>query len=306
MKLILLTLTAVGASVLAATMPASERPGRSRPTCCTHIPAVEAAPTAVPTPTPAVPQACCTSLADIDKQLHAVVATPVAPPDAKEPTPSALPATPKSDANSKLIEAPGLKGVVMEVRPDKSRRLLIATEVCLREGALEVLLCKKGTKEHEAILKVDIDAQELHKLLLLAGAEAGKPTQFVDPKTEMPAYKPATGTKINMTVHYTKDGKPFTHPVQDWVWDSKKKASIAHGWVFAGSIIIEDPDTGKKFYGANSGDIISISNFPYAMLEIPSEISKDDAQLTFEAKTDKIPPLGSKVWLIMEPVIEKK
>ncbi|MFO0822788.1 MAG: YdjY domain-containing protein [Gemmataceae bacterium] len=267
--------------------------------------------TAPPTPTPPLPPTTIANPTTPETCCHSTTDTDMITPQPRLARTTrkrlrTLPPAPKSDPNSKLIEAPGLKGVVMEVRPDKSRRLIIATEVCLREGALEVLLCKKGTKEHEAILRVDVDAQELHKLLLLAGAEAGKPTQFVDPKTEQPAYKPATGTKINLTVHYTKDGKTFTHPIQDWVWDTKKKAALGYSWVFAGSIIIEDPDTGKKFYGANSGDIISISNFPYAMLEILSEISKDDAQLSFEAKTDKIPPISSKVWLIMEPVIEKK
>ena len=57
---------------------------------------------------------------------------------------------------------------------------------------------------------------------------------------------------------------------------------------------------------ANSGDIISISNFPYSMLEMPVEISKDDANLTYEAKTDKIPPQWSKVWVLLEPVPAKK
>jgi hypothetical protein len=305
MKSTYLSLGLIVAVVSVATIAASTQPEQLKPACCTTK---LAPPTPTPTPrllpttiaNPTTPETCFHTA-----EPATISTTTAARPDDKE-TPSALPPAPKSDPNSKLIEAPGLKGVVMEVRPDKSRRLLIATEVCLREGALEVLLCKKGTKEHEAILRVDIDAQELHKLLLLAGAEAGKPTQFVDPKTEQAAYKPATGTKINLIVHYTKDGKTFTHPVQEWVWDTKKKAAIGYGWVFAGSIIIEDPDTGKKFYGANSGDIISISNFPYAMLEIPAEISKDDAQLSFEAKTDKIPPISSKVWLIMEPVIEKK
>jgi hypothetical protein len=37
------------------------------------------------------------------------------------------------------------------------------------------------------------------------------------------------------------------------------------------------------------------------MLEMPVEISKDDAFLTYEARTEKIPPLFSKVWLILEP-----
>jgi hypothetical protein len=236
--------------------------------------------------------------------LAAVPAPAQQPEKEKEPEP--LPAAPKADPKSVHIENPQLKGIIMEVKPDKSRRLLVATEVCLRVGALEVFLCKKGTKEHESILRVDVDAQELHKMLLLTGAEAGTPTQFVDPKTQEAKFKPATGTKIGITVHYTKDGKTHTHPAQDWVWDTKRKAPMNHGWVFAGSVVITDPDTGRKFYGANSGDIISISNFPYSMLEIPAEISKDDAQLTYEARTDKLPPLGSKVWMILEPVREKK
>ncbi|MBA4188570.1 MAG: hypothetical protein C0467_11270 [Planctomycetaceae bacterium] len=293
MKTLLLAFVLISSVAMATNTPA---PTHSRRCCSVILPPSDHAPiTALATST------CC------EVALVSATSEPAPAQQANKNTdPEALPPAPKSDPKSVHIEAPNLKGVIMEVRPDKTRRLLISTEVCLREGALEVLLCKKGTKEHEAILRVDVDAQKIHELLLLAGAEAGKPTQFVDPKTEMQSYKPATGTKINMSVHYTKDGKTFTHPVQDWVWDNKKKASIAHHWVFAGSIIITDPDNGKKFYAANSGDIISISNFPFSMLEIPSEITKDDAQLTFEAKTDKIPAIGSKVWLILDPASATK
>jgi hypothetical protein len=167
-------------------------------------------------------------------------------------------------------------------------------------------MCKKDTKEHEAILRTEIDGLKIHELLILAAAVPGTPTQFVNPKTEQADYKPATGTKINVSVHYTKGGKTFTHPAQEWIWDGKKKAQFPHSWVFAGSYIIVDPCSGKKFYGADSGDVISISNFPYSMLEVPAEVSKDDANLVYEAKTDRIPPLRSKVWVILEPVIEKK
>ena len=180
-------------------------------------------------------------------------------------------------------------------------RVGLSCEVCLREGALEVFMCKKGTKEHEAIVRIDADAKFIHLALKTAGGEPGTPTQFIDPKTEEPKWKAATGSKVNVLVHYTKGGKTFTHPAQDWIWDHKKKAAIPHAWVFAGSIVIKDPDNGREFYGANSGDIISISNFPYSMLEMPVEISKDDAQLTYEVKTDKVPPLLSKVWVILEP-----
>lgn len=227
-----------------------------------------------------------------------------------EPKPEPLPEFPKLDPKNTVAALNPEKTLFAELSGPEGKKTVVriglACEVCLREGPLEVFLCKRGTKEHEAIVRLDADARLVHLALKTAGAEPGKPTQFIDPKTEEPKWKPATGSKINVLVHYTKGGKTFTHPAQEWIWDHKKKAQIPHGWVFAGSIVITDPDSKKEFYAANSGDIISISNFPYSMLEMPVEISKDDANLTYEAKTDKIPPLMSKVWVILEPVPAKK
>lgn len=236
------------------------------------------------------------------------IPAPARQPDAVPKDAESLPPAPKADPKSVHVENPKMKGLVLEVLPDKkTRRVLIATEVCLREGPLETFMCKQGTKEHEAIVRADFDALSIHELLVLAGAVPGTPTQFVDPKTEQAAYKPATGTKINVSVHYTKNGKTLTHPAQEWIWDAKKKAIMPFGWVFAGSTVFVDPcDKTKKYYGANSGDVISISNFPYSMLEVPAEVSKDDSNLVYEARTERIPPLRSKVWLILEPVLDKK
>ena len=124
---------------------------------------------------------------------------------------------------------------------------------------------------------------------------AGTPLDSTD---SSPGERAAIGRTLGALRHATST---FTHPAQEWIWDAKKKAALPFHWVFAGSILIKDPDNGREFYGANSGDIISISNFPYSMLEIPAEISKDDAQLTYEVKTDKVPPILSKVWVILEP-----
>jgi hypothetical protein len=236
----------------------------------------------------------------------AAPAQPEPPKDAEK-----LPEFPKTNPKHELKDLTPDGSIVAELAPagDKKKvvRVGVKAEVCLREGALEVFLCKKGTKEHEAVVRVDTDARLIHLALVAAGVEQGTPTQFVDPKTDQPKWKAATGGKVDVLVHYTKGGKAFTHPAQEWVWDRKKKAPMAHGWVFAGSVLIKNPDSGAaEFYGANSGDVISISNFPYSTLEIPVEISKDDAQLTYEAKTDKIPPLTSKVWVILEPAAAEK
>lgn len=237
-----------------------------------------------------------------------------AQPPKDQPKPEELPEYPLLDKANKLVPlSPDGKAVFAEVAPDgknktKVVRAALACEVCLREGPLEQLLCKKGTKEHEAIVRVDVDAEFVHGALLAAGGKPGTPTGFVDPKTEEAKYSPATGSRVNVTVHYKHKDKLHSHAAQEWVWDTKKKAAMAHHWVFAGSQFIKNPcnPTAKPYYGANAGDIFSISNFPYSTLEIPAQISKDEAQLTYEAKTDKIPPLGSKVWLLLEIVPEKK
>lgn len=249
---------------------------------------------------------CLASIAAIAFAMAASLTAAARQADDEDKDAEPLPPVPKANPKSTLIENPDLKGVIIEVLPDKTRRVLLATEVCLREGPLEIFMCKKGTKEHESIVRTEIDALKIHEDLIFAGATSGKPTQFVNPVTEKAEYKPATGTKINVSVHYTLKGKTFTHPAQEWIWDAKKKAQFPHGWVFAGSFVIVDPCTGQKFYGANSGDVISISNFPYSMLEVPVEVSKDDANLVYEARTERIPPLRSKVWVILEPVLGKK
>lgn len=224
------------------------------------------------------------------------------PPSAK---PEELPEFPMINPNNKQVPLTRDKSIIAEATTEggktKILRVGIVAEVCLREGALEQFLTKKGTKEHEAILRVDMDAELIHMAIIAAGGKPGTPTGFVDKNGE-PKYTPATGSKVNVLVHYRKDGQLHTHPAQEWIWDIKKKKPIEHHWVFAGSEFIPNPNDpkAKPIYGANSGDIFSISNFVYSTLEFPVPISKDEAQLTYGAKTDRIPPLMSKVWILIE------
>lgn len=232
------------------------------------------------------------------------------PDDPKLPKGEPLPEFPLTNPKHTTIAlTPDKKSIVAELSADKKVvRVGIVAEVCLRTGPLEQFLCRKGTKEHEAVVRADMDAELIHLAIVAAGGKPGTPTGFIDPKTEEAKHTPATGSRVNVLVHYTKDGKVHTHRAQEWIWDTKRKAPIQHEWVFAGSVFIKDPcaPNRKPYYGANSGDIFSISNFPYSTLEFPVPISKDEAQLTYEARTEKIPPLTSKVWLLIEVVPDKK
>ncbi len=224
------------------------------------------------------------------------------------PKGEALPPVPKVDAKSELFELQPDKSLYLEKAADGRRRVLVTAEVCLREGPLEVFVTKKGTKEHESILRVALDARFIHAALEAAGAKAGKPVQFVNPVSMEDDYKPATGPKIKVSVHYTKDGKTHTHAAQEWIANSKTKKLMTDDWVFAGSRFIKNPDRPAEpaFYCANNGVVIGLSNDYDAMLDLPVQVTKDDAFLIYKANTEKIPQLTSKVWLILEKDEEKK
>lgn len=200
------------------------------------------------------------------------------------------------------------KTIYFEKAADGTRRVHLMTEVVLREGPLEVLVCKLNTKEHESILHVDVDAREIHFALLAAGATPGHPVQFVNPKTMELEFKPPTGTKVKVSLTYRENGKVKTVPAAEWVKDRKSGKQLGYDWVFAGSRFFKDPDRpdAPDYYMANNGEIVSLSNFPDSMLDLPIKSSKDVADLQFEADTPKIPPTRTPVLVTLEPVVEKK
>jgi hypothetical protein len=258
-----------------------------------------------PRPAPAVGPA-----AEPDADL-----VPQPPPPDRPPVPDdiarnaePLPELPKADPKSEVKPLLPDKTLYLETLPDQSRRVLLAAEVCLREGPLEVFLCRTNTKEHEAVVRTAVDARLVHAALLAAGAKPGSPVQFVNPKTGEEEYRPASGDEIRVLVHYRKDGKLHTHPAQEWVLDLKTKKPMGHRWVFAGSRFVKNPDRpdDPPYYTANNGEVISISNFVDSMLDLPVSVSQDNAELNFNARTEKIPPLLSKVWVILEPAAGKK
>ncbi len=169
--------------------------------------------------------------------------------------------------------------------------------VSLREGMLEMFACEVGTKEHESVVAVYSQPQIVHAALLLVGAETGSPVQF-DPE-----FKPPTGTEIAIEVHWLDQaGKWQATDAQQWVTDIDTEKPMTHSWVFAGSIFHKDEASGKEFYMADQGgELVCVSNFSTATLDIPVESSQGNDGLLFEANTKKVPPLGTPVRLVLKP-----
>ena len=178
--------------------------------------------------------------------------------------------------------------------------VIVDGQISLREGMLEMFACTRNTKEHESIVSANTKAFLVHAALLRLGAEPGTPVQFV------PEYQPPTGTEIEITVEWQDEaGAKKTARAQDWVQNMKTKEAMPHPFVFAGSRFWTDPESGKQYYQAEGGDFICVSNFSTAMLDIPVPSSQSNEELAFQAFTERIPPLGAPVRLVLKPKLEK-
>jgi hypothetical protein len=220
--------------------------------------------------------------------------------------PAAVDAAPAEVAPAKIPakDPPGMTRLGKDIDAwidAKNKRVVVDGAVCLREGQLELFACIKGTKEHEAVVAVPVKAQVLHAALLAVGAVQGTPVKF------QPKYEPATGGIVDVTVIWT-DGKGAVHhdKAQDWIRSIKTGKAMEYNWVFAGSGFWQEEEGGPRHYQADGGDLICVSNFPSAMLDLPVESSQGDASLLFQAFTDRIPPKGTKVRLVLTPRLDKK
>jgi hypothetical protein len=209
------------------------------------------------------------------------------------------PASAKTAAKPLAKDPPGMKrlmpGADVWIDP-KNKRVVLDGTVCLRQGQLEMFACLKGTKEHESIIAADTKAYAVHAALLAVGAQAGTPVQF------QPSYKPATGTEIDISLVWTDKNGTVQHArAQDWIRTVKTGKPMEFPFVFAGSGFFEDEATGQKHYMAESGDFICISNFPTAMLDLPVESSQSNDELLYQAFTEHIPPVGTRVRMVLTP-----
>jgi hypothetical protein len=193
----------------------------------------------------------------------------------------------------------------------KNNRVVMRGGVCLREGQVELFACihqwvederaeggrsRRGTKEYESLVTVNTTASLVHTALLAVGAEEGTPVQFA------PEYKPATGTVIDVALHWTDEsGEPREAPAQQWLRNTKTQEAMSHPWVFAGSDFIEDPNTGERRYLGEEGNLICVSNFADAVLDVPVPSSAANDALLFEAFTENMPPLGTPLTIVLTP-----
>jgi hypothetical protein len=220
--------------------------------------------------------------------------------DATEPTESR--AWPKKSALEQKVARvfgapPGMTRLAKDARvwiDPKNKRIVVDGYVALRIGQLEMFACPAGTKEHESLIGLLTKAYYVHAGLLAVGAKPGSPVRFE------PRYTPASGSKIKIEILYLDDkGQKQRIPAQNWVRQAGTQKALEMDWVFAGSGMWKDPDSGTEQYLAESGDLICVSNFTTATLDLPIRSSQANSSLLFTAFTDRIPPEQTPVRLVL-------
>ena len=140
-------------------------------------------------------------------------------------------------------------------------------------------------------------AKFVHAALLAVGARPGTTVEYD------PDYKPATGPKVKVSVRWMKDGELKELPGQQMVRDIATQKAMIHDWLFVGSGTWKNPDTGEEEYLGDSGELICVSNFGNATMDLPVESSSINSGLQFEALTENIPERGTPVLLVLEPEV---
>ncbi|TWT55054.1 hypothetical protein Pla22_27080 [Rubripirellula amarantea] len=181
---------------------------------------------------------------------------------------------------------------------DRKKGLVYADGyVAMNEGPLEMFACPQGTKEHESVVATIAKANEVHAALLAIDAQPGTPVAY------HPDFVPATGQKIRVWVCYLDQDKKFqVTDARQWIRKVGTDDVMDVEWVFGGSSVWKDPRDGRNYYQADAGDLICVSNFTTAMMDVPVSSSADAGSLLYEPFTSRIPERGTPVRLVLEPI----
>ncbi len=183
----------------------------------------------------------------------------------------------------------------------KGQQVIVGGRISLREGLLEMFACPRGTKEHESIVAAVSNAETVHVGLLGVGAIKGIPGYWTEETGVVTAKGPVCQITVVWQAGEQQEDRQEVN-AKEMVMDLATGQALTHDWVFCGSRVWVDPeDPSYREYQADWGDMICVSNFPTAMIDLNVESSNSNASLSFTANPEKVPPLGQPVLMFIKP-----
>ena len=196
-----------------------------------------------------------------------------------------------------FVDPPECKKVVEDGRVwihRDEQAVIVDGYVCQRNAPLEMFACPIGTKEHESVVAVFAKSRFVHASLLAVGGVPGKPVAFE------PKFTPASGTTIRVyAMWHDEKGQTQATLAQHWIRQTGSQKPMLWDWVFAGSKIYKDPETGSETYMGDSGELLSVANFMTSTMDVAVKSDAANAGLVFETFTEKIPKRFTPVRLVM-------
>ncbi|MGE0479090.1 MAG: YdjY domain-containing protein [Phycisphaerae bacterium] len=180
-------------------------------------------------------------------------------------------------------------GVVIDWR---AREVRARARVVLREGPLEFFACFAG-KEHESILRLEGSAASLYAALGLIGLSPGRPPEWSEPRQ---GYSPPSGDLVDLDVAWRDES--VERRVSAWEWIREReydRLARPRPWVFAGSRVLADQSVSADHSGAG----VALVDFDDSLIALSQELASRDADLWALAETAAIPPLDTRVELVV-------
>ena len=174
----------------------------------------------------------------------------------------------------------------------RARRVVVSGRVVFREGVLEYLACYPG-KEHESVVLLDGRAEHVLLALGLVGLRPGTPPRW-DEAAER--FTGPTGDLIDVRLWWQEDGTYHAGDGFDWLQEYEfGRPPIARPWVFTGSRRLR----GGGVAADRMGDGIAVVDKPDALMNLSRSHTESNADLWCLANTPAIPPLGTRVWIVL-------
>ncbi len=183
-----------------------------------------------------------------------------------------------------------------------ARKITLQARVGLRQGLLELLVCRENSgRGHETLLVTPALPSDVHAALLALGLSPGLPAKWQPLADGKWQAIPPRGARLAISLQWTDaDGQPRQVDATDWL----RKVGDGQGlgerqWVFVGSLAMPD-----GAYAADStGEVVTVSNFATTLIDVPFESSADNSQLVYQANTEAIPPVGTAVEVVITPLL---
>lgn len=169
---------------------------------------------------------------------------------------------------------------------------------------LEVLVCSRDTREHEALVVTDVKPSAVHAALLMLGLQPGAPGSWSFEHAVLSS-TPPSGPRVRVDVRFDKDGGAITQPIESWVGNLRGAASLAERdpdqhLVFAGSRFVSRD--GVDTYAADAdGTLVGLTAFGSETIAWTGMYHPDSTfeQPQWVADVGKVPGFGAKVTVVI-------